>query len=148
MPVIPGCCNPAGRIAEMRRNRTPESEALTHAFAQRTKAARDARRMSQVRLQELLAQRGVLIDTSGITRIEAEEREPRLSEALAISEILGFGLSNLMTPASESDVIRDVRQLIEESRGTLLKLLRALDRTADLLPKGDTPSDPAGELKG
>ena len=104
--------------------------------------------MSQVRLQELLAQRGVLIDTSGITRIEAEEREPRLSEALAISEILGFGLSNLMTPASESDVIRDVRQLIEESRGTLLKLLRALDRTADLLPKGDTPSDPAGELKG
>ena len=118
----------------MRRNQTPESEALTQAFGQRAKAARDKQGVSQAQLQEQLAERGVMIDSSGITRLESGEREPRLSEALAISEIFGFGLTNLMTPTPENDVVRDVRQLMEESRESLLKLPRALDHAAELLP--------------
>ena len=128
----------------MRRNQTPESEAVTQAFAQRARAAREKQGLSQAQLQEQLAQRGVMIDSSGITRIEAGQREPRLSEALAFSEIFGFGLTNLTTPAPENEVVRDVRQLMEESRGALLKLLRALDHAAELLPNDGAPSGAAG----
>jgi len=122
----------------MRRNQTPASEALTQAFGQRAKAARDKQGVSQAQLQEQLAERGVMIDSSGITRLESGEREPRLSEALAISEIFGFGLTSLMTPTPEHDVVRDVRRLMEESRESLLKLLRALDHAAELLPHDDS----------
>lgn len=125
----------------MRRNRTPETEALTHAFAQRARTARGKQQISQVQLQEQLADRGILIDSSGITRIEAGEREPRLSEALAISEVLGFGLANLMTPVPENDAVRDVRRLMDESRESLLKLLRAMDHAADTIPLQASPPD-------
>ena len=124
----------------MRRNQTAETEAITQAFAQRAKDAREKQGLSQAQLQEQLAERGIMIDTSGITRIEAGEREPRLSEALAISEIFGFGLTNLLTPAPANDAVREVRRLTEESRESLLKLLRALDHAAELLPHDGSPT--------
>lgn len=111
-----------------------EPEAISRAFGQRTKAARMDAGLTQAQLQDRLASRGIKIDSSGLTRIEAGQREPRLSEALAIAGVLGFGLANLVTPAPSLETyMNEVRRLAEQSRETLLQLLSSVDKAADLL---------------
>jgi transcriptional regulator with XRE-family HTH domain len=70
----------------------------------------------------------IKLDTSGITRIEAGQREPRLSEALAIAEILGLELADA-TP-SESPIEPLLRALTDQlyaSREHLLTVLETVD---------------------
>jgi len=58
------------------------------------KRARDEEGLTQRELSELLLRdRRVKLDSSAITRIEGGAREPRLREAVAIAEVLGFTLS-------------------------------------------------------
>lgn len=109
-------------------------EEISRVFGQRTKAARLEAGLTQAQLQDQLASRGIKIDSSGLTRIEAGQREPRLSEALALADILGFGLTNLVTPnAGLESYMNEVRRLVEQSRETLLQLLSSVDKAADLL---------------
>src|ERR1700751_184372 len=105
------------------------SEAVGRNFGERAKAARIEAGMTQAQLQERLgAEFGLNLDTSGITRIEAGQREPRLSEALAIAAILDFGLNNLTPPGPDLDFYgSSVTELMHESRETLLKTLQAVD---------------------
>jgi transcriptional regulator with XRE-family HTH domain len=111
-----------------------EPEEISRVFGQRTKAARMEAGLTQAQLQDRLASRGIKIDSSGLTRIEAGQREPRLSEALALADVLGFGLANLLTPAPGLETyMNEVRRLMGESRETLLQLLRSVDKTTDLL---------------
>jgi transcriptional regulator with XRE-family HTH domain len=113
----------------------PSSEAVGRNFGERAKAARIEAGMTQVQLQERLgAEFGLNLDTSGITRIEAGQREPRLSEALAIAAILDFGINNLTPTAPDLDFyISRLRELMHESRETLLTLLRSVDQVTDFV---------------
>lgn len=106
-------------------------------FGTRAKAARIGAGMTQAQLQERLeAGFGITLDTSGITRIEAGQREPRLSEALAIAAILGFGLNDLTPTAPDLDFyVSGVVELMHQSRETLLKLLRSVDRVTAFIQR-------------
>ena len=118
----------------MQKPRTPAADAMAAAFGQRMKAARLEAGLTQAELQQRLAERGVPLDTSAITRLEAGGREPRLTEALAIAATLGFGLTDLAAPATEIDAyMTEVRQLMEQSRAALLDLLRSVDKATDVL---------------
>lgn len=118
----------------MQKQRPPEYQATSRAFGQRVKAAREDRDINQAQFQERLAAYGVRFDKSAVTRIESGEREPRLTEALAIADILGISLTGLITPAAETeDYASDVQRLVENSRQAVLELLRALDRAPAVL---------------
>jgi transcriptional regulator with XRE-family HTH domain len=105
-------------------------DAVGRTFGERAKAARIEAGMTQVQLQERLeAEFGIKLDSSGITRIEAGQREPRLSEALAIAAILDFGLNNLAPTGPDLNFyVSGVVELMHESRETLLQLLRSVDQ--------------------
>ena len=118
----------------MQKARTPAANAMAAAFGQRMKNARADAGLTQAELQQLLTERGVPLDTSAITRLEAGGREPRLNEALAIAGTLGFGLTDLAAPATDVDAYMvEVRRLMEESREALLNLLHSVDRATDVL---------------
>jgi len=107
---------------------------MAAAFGQRMRNARLEAGLTQAEVQQLLKERGVPLDTSAITRLEAGGREPRLHEAIAIAATLGFGLTDLAAPATDIDTyVAEVRQLMEQSRAALLNLLRSVDRATDVL---------------
>src|SRR5689334_11731469 len=110
-------------------------DAVGRTFGERAKAARIEAGITQVQLQERLeAEFGIKLDSSGITRIEAGQREPRLSEALAIAAILDFGLNNLTPTGPDLDFyVSGVTELMHESRETLLKLLRSVDQVTQFV---------------
>ena len=59
----------------------------------------------------------IKLDTSGITRIEAGRREPRLSEALAIAQILGLDLTTARpTPSDLEPYMRKFNEQMHQSR--------------------------------
>jgi len=112
----------------MQRERTPESIATSRAFGQRVKEARKSQGLSSARFQERLAEHGVRFDTSAVTRLESGEREPRLTEALAIADVLSISLTDLTAPTPAADhYADDIRRLAENSRKAVLELLRAID---------------------
>jgi ribosome-binding protein aMBF1 (putative translation factor) len=122
----------------MQKGRSRDADATIRAFGRRVRAARTDADMPQAKLQQLLAQRGVKIDSSGITRIEAGEREPRLYEALTLADLLGFAISDAATPAAEiATSMSEVRRLTKESREALLHLLESIDQAAERVSKRD-----------
>lgn len=73
-----------------------ESTAIgTSAFANAVATRRQQMGWTQVELLARLAEKGVILDSSAITRIEKGQREPRLSEALAFSDIFRISLDEL-----------------------------------------------------
>jgi transcriptional regulator with XRE-family HTH domain len=103
-------------------------------FAERAKAARLRAGLTQRQLSyRLETEADVSLDTSGITRIEAGQREPRLSEALALARVLEFGLDNLVPRADLDFYITDVKRLMDESRAALVKMLRSVEPVVDLV---------------
>jgi transcriptional regulator with XRE-family HTH domain len=115
----------------------PSGGAVGRTFGERAKATRIEAGMTQLQLQERLeTEFGIKLDTSGITRIEAGQREPRLSEALAIAAILDFGLNNLTPTGPDLDFyMSGVVELMHESRETLLKLLRSVDQVTEFVQR-------------
>ncbi|MFL0174279.1 helix-turn-helix domain-containing protein [Mycobacterium sp. SMC-13] len=75
-------------------------------FGKRVRAQREGAGFTQRELSESLAELGVKLDTSAITRIENGSREPRLREALAIGHALGIGLEAILT-FNDDDPIAD-----------------------------------------
>lgn len=65
-------------------------------FGKRVKSQREAVGWSQRELSERLAELGVKLDTSAITRIENGSRDPRLKEATAIAHALEIRFSELL----------------------------------------------------
>ncbi|WP_082690207.1 helix-turn-helix transcriptional regulator [Mycobacterium sp. M26] len=65
-------------------------------FGKRVKTQREGAGWSQRELSEKLAELGVKLDTSAITRIENGSRDPRLREATAIAHALGVSLKELL----------------------------------------------------
>lgn len=64
-------------------------------FGQMMREAREKAGWSQRRLAELLNQAGLKIDHSALNRIENGQREARLTEAVAISDLLELNLQTL-----------------------------------------------------
>ncbi|GAS87550.1 helix-turn-helix domain-containing protein [Mycolicibacterium brisbanense] len=63
-------------------------------FGQRVKRAREDQGFTQRQLAEILEEyHRIKLDSSAITRIENGSREPRITEALAIADILNFPLT-------------------------------------------------------
>ncbi len=100
------------------------------AFGDRAKSARLRAGLTQ---QQLCDRLGNSLDTSAITRIEAGQREPRLSEALAIARELGFELDDLAPRADLDAHLRDVTRSMEESRAALVTMLRSVDPVVDFV---------------
>jgi transcriptional regulator with XRE-family HTH domain len=97
-------------------------------FAERAKAARLRAGLTQQQLSyRLETEADVSLDTSGITRIESGQREPRLGEALALARVLDFGLDNLVPRADLDFYITDLKRLMDESRAALVKMLQSVD---------------------
>jgi transcriptional regulator with XRE-family HTH domain len=110
------------------------NDEVSSTFADRAKAARLRAGLTQQQLSDRLrTESEVLLDTSAITRIEAGQREPRLGEALAIARVLEFGLNNLVPRADLDFYMSDVERLMDESRATLVKLLRSVDPVVDFV---------------
>lgn len=128
----------------MQMPRSPESIATSRAFGQQVKEARKAQGLSSARFQERLAEHGVRFDTSAVTRLESGEREPRLTEALAIADVLSINLTDLTTPTPAANhYASDIRRLADNSRKAVLELLRAIDRAPLMLENDGTPTQPA-----
>lgn len=58
--------------------------------------------LSQRALADKLRGRGISVDQAAITRMETGQREPKLIEALQISDFLDFDVSTLERPDSEA----------------------------------------------
>jgi transcriptional regulator with XRE-family HTH domain len=128
----------------MQPKRTPESLVVSREFGRRVKEARKAQGVSSARFQERLAEHGVRWDTSAVARVEAGRREPRLTEVLAVVDILGISLAGFATPKGDSDdYAGDLRRLVENSRKAVLELLRAIDRAPVVLETESAPTQPA-----
>ena len=122
----------------MQKKRSPEYLATSRAFGQRVRTARDNAGLTQIQLQELLTGYGVHFDTSAITRVESGEREPRLTEALAIADILGISLTGLMSPPPDvEEYVSDVHRLMDASKEALHALLRAVERAPFMLQRNE-----------
>ncbi|WP_155770007.1 helix-turn-helix transcriptional regulator [Mycobacterium asiaticum] len=112
-------------------------------FAERAKAARLRAGLTQQELSVRLNEAGVKLDTSAITRIEAGQREPRLSEALAISQVLGFCLDDLVRREDLDFYMSDVNRLMNESRAALVRMIRSVDPVADFVRR--SPGSPGDQ---
>ncbi|OBJ57433.1 Helicase associated domain protein [Mycobacterium asiaticum] len=102
-------------------------------FAERAKAARMRADLTQQELSTRLSEAGVKLDTSAITRIEAGQREPRLSEALAIAQVLRFSLNDLARREDLDFYMSDVERLMNESRAALVRMIRSVDPVVDFV---------------
>ena len=110
------------------------NDEVSSTFAERAKAARLRAGLTQQQLSDRLrSEAEVLLDTSAITRIEAGQREPRLSEALAIARVLEFGLNNLVPRADQDFYLSDVERLMDESRAALVTMIRSVDPVVDFV---------------
>lgn len=70
--------------------------------------------LTQRALSDRLKQRQIQLDQAAIARMEKGDREPKLSEALAISEILGFNIGDIGT--SENTTLVRLRALVDQLR--------------------------------
>jgi transcriptional regulator with XRE-family HTH domain len=119
-------------MQETGRRRRGVKEEVSGAFGERAKAARLRAGLTQEQLSHRLLP-GVVLDTSAITRIEAGQREPRLSEALVIARVLGFELHDLAGRADLDYYMSDVKRLMTESRSALVRMLQSVDPVVDFV---------------
>jgi transcriptional regulator with XRE-family HTH domain len=103
------------------REPTPRPEALLaeHLFAAAAREARRARNMSQTALAEALAQFGIELDATAITRIERRTRTIRLAEAVAIGSILGISLDALAAGPQLERRIRAAQSRVSQAEAEL-----------------------------
>lgn len=99
-------------------------------FGKLLREARTAAGWTQKELVERLSEKGVQLDTSAITRMEKGQREPRLREAIEISELLDFsldlvGADELLELGGETQFARGEELFLRDMRAARQKLLDA-----------------------
>ena len=115
---------------------TPTNAGVSHNFGSQMKTARAKKAITQAALEARLQDEfDIGLDTSGITRIEAGQREPRLSEVIAIAAILGLELNDLAPALDLNRLMSDLSLQMLESREALLALLQSVDQIADYAAK-------------
>lgn len=107
----------------------------------------DRPNLTQTTLAQLLEQRdGLRLDPSAIARLEKGQRSIRLNEAVAISEIFGLTVDEMLWPTAPAD--EQLRRADDLARRTELRALFAvaehdaaqhrLDRLRERLSLGET----------
>ncbi len=81
------------------RLRFVQADEVADAFASGVREARAARGWTQVDLARHLAETGVLLDATAITRLERGDRGVRIGEAFAIAQALGLSIEDVLTCA-------------------------------------------------
>lgn len=87
---------------------------MNQTFSDVLKSARSDAGLTQRALADALKERGVQVDQAAVARMEKGEREPKLSEAIAISETLGFSLADI--GKSENTNLVKLHSLIDQLR--------------------------------
>jgi transcriptional regulator with XRE-family HTH domain len=113
---------------------TPEPLSAEHRFMDRVREIREARGLSQARLAQAMTARGFSLHQTSIAKMEApdvEERRPlRLSEALALAEILEEDLGDMLRGPLRQNAKRneELRQAVNEAEAELARARDAYDR--------------------
>lgn len=112
---------------------------ILESFSRTMHDRRSAQGLTQRDLADRVSARGVKVDQSAITRIEKGQREPKLTEAVAISGVLGFKIDHLPTDAiTQYYAVRDdITQHLGMARAHL-KI--AMDLAPALIEAGDGPA--------
>lgn len=97
-------------------------------FGRKLREAREGKALSQRAVSERLRDLGVQLDHTAIARIELGKREPKLSEAVALSAVCGLDLDTFSrSPASEAAAAQVfVRDVLTSARADLVLALGAL----------------------
>jgi transcriptional regulator with XRE-family HTH domain len=106
------------------------------AFGALMRVHRQDRKLTQQQLTEALAKVGIQIDTSGITRLEKGQREPRLHEALGIAAVLNFSLDRLDEFGSQGryhGALAGLEQHMQTARRALSELIAYAGSNYDVL---------------
>lgn len=83
-------------------------------FGDALRSGREDAGLTQRALAESLRDRGVNLDQAAIARMEKGEREPKLTEAQVIADVLGFSLESI--GASDNPTVVRLRSLVEKLR--------------------------------
>ena len=101
-------------------------------FGEAVSEGRRVQRVSQKQLAELLTRGGLPLDASAISRIEKGTRAIRLSEAVAIADVLGFSLADV-------EEGRDPQDDLERQRKNLDAALDEVHR--EMMAAGDAVAE-------
>lgn len=107
-------------------------------FGEAMREARTHLGISQRKLAELLEDLGMKIDPSAITRIEKGQREPKFTEAVAISDVLGIQLSNFSyspTAIFQSHMAAAISNM-SDARHAIISAGRSINRAVESLSDG------------
>jgi transcriptional regulator with XRE-family HTH domain len=121
-------------------------------FATLVKEARRDRGLSLRELADVLAQTGVKIDSSGLNRIEQGSREPRLSEARALTNVLGLDRDAVLTASADAETLGNqaaAREHFLSARKSVADFVRYFDAVGNSVVSTSHP-DPnpaAAELR-
>lgn len=82
--------------------------------------------MSQRRVSEALAEKGVTLDSAALSRLEQGKRSPKLEEAVALAEILNVPLTDIVPPAPDVMQLARARQnVVRQLDDAMYKLTAA-----------------------
>ncbi|WP_016890530.1 helix-turn-helix domain-containing protein [Mycobacteroides abscessus] len=117
----------------MSENLGEHSGSINAQFGDRMRECRELRSWSQRQVADLLQAVGIKLDPSAITRIERGTRDVKLSEAIAIADVLGFDLDSIAYSPEERFRMDEwaLRQIVIKARRGLLDAIRFTDRMAN-----------------
>lgn len=83
-------------------------------FGQHIARARERASMSQRRVSDALAERGITLDSAALSRLEQGKRSPKLEEAVALAEVLDLPITSLVPPKPDAMRLARARQNVEK----------------------------------
>ena len=89
------------------------------------RAARNQLGMSQQKLADKLAEHGIAMDTSAVTRLEGGNRVIRLGEAIVISQVLNFSMDLNQDGRTGESVVADELERLAYQMIETVKALRS-----------------------
>lgn len=106
------------------------AETVSRQFGDLMRERRESRGWSQRQLAEMLHVVDLRLDPSAITRIERGTRDVKLTEAIAISNVLEFGLDEISYSPEERFLMREFSEIemVIKARKALLDAIRQIDR--------------------
>lgn len=128
-----GGANQAVRCDFVSESPEEHTGSINAQFGDRMRECRELRSWSQRQVAELLQAVGIKLDPSAITRIERGTRDVKLSEAIAIADVLGFDLDSIAYSPEERFRMDEwaLHQIVLKARKGLLDAIRFTDRMAN-----------------
>ncbi len=110
-----------------------QADEVADAFASGVREARAIRGWTQVDLAQHLAESGVRLDPTAITRLERGDRGVRVGEAFAIAQALGLSIEDVLSRAMTSRRVLTAQRAIDVLAHAERELagLRALLQTTE-----------------